>query len=164
MFVMHRETCEAQLNSMHEDTDAIQSLRCPLYVQSQLKLVTESCLSRSRVTSLESTFGCFWARYGFGEQCGTYTKNCNFGRGNDDRPLELRGNYLLSDTAMMVISHADVVRECLISEDPPKPMLCWVSLIQMKLQGAPPQVFGLQALTCAHCECFISIVPGLRYV
>ena len=106
---------------MHEDTDAIQSLRCPLYVQSQLKLVTESCLSRSRVTSLESTFGCFWARYGFGEQCGTYTKNCNFGRGNDDRPLELRGNYLLSDTAMMVISHADVVRECLISEDPPNP-------------------------------------------
>ena len=72
-------------------------------------------------------------------------QNCNFGRGNDNRPLEVRGDYLLSDTAMMVISHAYVVRECLISEDPPKPnkLLCWVSLIQMKLQGAPPQVFGL---------------------
>ena len=44
------------------------------YVQSQLKLVTESCLSRSRETSLESTFGCFWARYGFGDQRGIYPK------------------------------------------------------------------------------------------
>lgn len=80
-------------------------------------------------------------------------QNCNFGRGNDNRPLQVRGNYLLSDTAMMVISHAYVVREYLWVLDHwrPKPnkLRCWVSLIQMKLQGAPPQVFGTSLDLCS---------------
>lgn len=59
-------------------------------------------------------------------------QNCNFGRGNDNRPLEVRGDYLLSDTAMMVISHAYVVRECLISEDPPNPTNCCVGFPSSK--------------------------------
>ena len=59
-------------------------------------------------------------------------QNCNFGRGNDNRPLEVRGDYLLSDTAMMVISHAYVVRECLISEDPPNPANCCVGFPSSK--------------------------------